>query len=125
MRESLFDKYGGYGIFHDLATQVYENALSSPVLGPYFEHADMATLIRHQSEFLAGLMGGPVRYSNKDLEHIHRFLDITSEAFDVMICLLRDALYRLRFDEPDILFLEAELLRRKRFIVSRNLAASA
>lgn len=125
MRETLFDKYSGYGIIHDLATAFYHDVLASPVLSPYFDHADMPTLIQHQTEFLGGLMGGPANYSNKDLEQIHRFLDITDEAFDAMVGLIKKALYRLRFDEPDILYLEEELLRRKRFIVSRSLAASA
>ena len=102
--------------------------MASPVLSPYFEHADMGGLIKHQTEFLGGLMGGPVRYSNKELEQVHRFLDITDAAFDTMIELIKDALYKLYFDEPDILYLEEELRRRKRFIVGRKpvgLASSA
>ena len=120
MRQTLFDKYGGYKTIHELATIFYGRAMESPVLSPYFEHADMAGLIKHQTEFLGGLMGGPIRYTNKELEQIHSFLDITEVAFDTMVGLVEDALYKLYFDKPDIVYLANELRRRKRFIVGRK-----
>ena len=120
MADTMFDRVGGYSTIHRVAKAFFEKVPNSTNLAPYFENSDMTGLVRHQTEFLGSLMGGPVRYSNKDLEQIHKFMDITDTAFDEMVTLMTDAFYDLHFERADVEFIEDELLRRRRFICGRK-----
>jgi hemoglobin len=120
MAESMFDRIGGYSTINRVATAFYEKVKNSIQLAPYFEDSDIQTLVRHQTEFLGSIMGGPAKYSNKDLEQVHRFLDITDSAFDEMVSLMIAAFYDLHFEQADVDFIEEELLRRRRFICGRK-----
>lgn len=120
MAETMFDRIGGYSTINRVVVAFFDKVPDSMQLAPYFENSDTQTLIRHQTEFLGAIMGGPVRFSNKDLENVHRFLDITDSAFDEMVSLMVEAFYDLHFDQADVDFIEDELLRRRRFIVGRK-----
>lgn len=120
MAGTMFDRIGGYSTIHRIATAFFDKVPNSVQLVPYFENSDTQTLIRHQTEFLGSIMGGPSVYTNKDLEQVHRFLDITDSAFDEMVTLMLEAFYELHFDQNDVDFIEDELLRRRRFIVGRK-----
>ena len=124
MAQTLFEKYGVTTI-RELATTYYGKAQDSDLLSRYFENLDMDELIDTQEQILGWLLGGPMRYSNKELEQAYRLLEFSEMAFEEMIALLKDALYKLYFDEPDIDFLEEQLRQRKRFIVAIKPAQSA
>lgn len=112
----MFDRVGGYSTINRVARAFFEKIPTSNFLAPYFENSDFTGLIRHHTEFLGSIMGGPTPYSNKDLEQIHRFMDITDSAFDEMVELMKDSFYELHFEQADVIFIEDELLRRRRFI---------
>lgn len=120
MADSMFDRVGGYSTINRVATTFFDKVQESVQLAPYFENSDIRTLIKHQTEFLGSIMGGPQRYSNKELEQIHRFMDIAESAFDEMVGLMVDALYTMHFEQADVEYLEDELMRRRRFICGRK-----
>jgi hypothetical protein len=80
MRQSLFERYGGFAKISKSVMSFYDKLLSSPMLSPYFAKTDMKRLIDHQTKFVSSLMGGPASYTSEHLERVHAHLNITEEA---------------------------------------------
>jgi hemoglobin len=98
----------------------YAKATESPLLAPYFENIDMRRLIDHQTKFVAFLMGGPVSFSNEELERVHSRLNINEREFAEMVELFKETLEDFDFDASDVAAIQSELLIRKRYIVVRS-----
>jgi hemoglobin len=116
--ETLFNKYGGYATLTGVVRDYYAKARDSEVLGPYFDGADMPGLVKHQTEFLGSLMGGPRGYANQELQRIHRHFDITDTAFSTMMKLMRESLEHAYFEDADIEEIMDRMRRRRRYIVT-------
>lgn len=80
----------------------YGAVFRSDRLAPYFEGVDVHGLMQHQAAFLASVMGGPTRHSDRDIESAHRGLGVDTGDFEEMIRLLRASLEKLEFDPEDI-----------------------
>ena len=117
---TMFDKYGGFAKVSRIVSSFYDKALDSPILAPYFEGIDMRRLIDHQTKFMAQAMGGPVSYSNQELERVHVRLNITNEAFDEMQELLREALEDFGVAADDIETVCGEISSRRNIIVTKR-----
>jgi hemoglobin len=114
-----FEKYGGFAKVSRFVSTFYDKVLDSPTLAPYFADADMRRLIDHQTKFMAQAMGGPVSYSDTELERVHTRLQISNDAFDEMNALLREALEDCAVAEDDIEAICKEMASRRSVIVSR------
>lgn len=101
MSGSLYDKYGGFGSVNKLVMSLYDNLLDSDEIGPYFDDVDMPKLIDHQTKFIAMLLGGPVSYTEGQLEKAHHSLDITPAHFEEMKQILYDTLTDNGFEQTD------------------------
>lgn len=97
----LFERVGGFGAVSRVVSDFYDRVLDSDVLAPWFENAEMRTLVDHQTKFVASLMGGPVAYSDETLRRVHARLGIDRGAFDEMKRLLADALRAHGVPEAD------------------------
>lgn len=113
----MFEKYGGFAKVSRIVSSFYDKALDSPILAPYFTDVDMRRLIDHQTKFMAQAMGGPVSYSNRDLERIHAKLNITNDAFNEMHTLMREVLEDFGAAEEDIEIICGEIVARRNVIV--------
>lgn len=60
----------------------YARVLADPELSPLFEGVDMPALRSHQRKFLVHVLGGPDRYTGRDIKEAHRGLQITDRLFD-------------------------------------------
>ena len=60
----------------------YARVLADPGLSPLFAGVDMPELLAHQRQFLLHVLGGPERYSMRDLKDAHSGLAITDRLFD-------------------------------------------
>jgi hemoglobin len=60
----------------------YERVLLDPALAPLFSGIDMPHLRAHQRLFLLHILGGPDRYSTRDIKVAHSGLAITDAMFD-------------------------------------------
>ena len=118
MPDTLFNKYGGYATLARVVQDYYAKAQDSDILSPYFDGADMRGLMKHQTEFLGSLMGGPQSYSNQELKQIHRHFDITDTAFNTMMKLMCESLEHAHFEDPDIDLIMDKMRRRRRYIVT-------
>ena len=120
MRQSIFERYGGFASVSRVVMGFYEKVLDSPITSPYFANTNMKRLIDHQTKFIASMMGGPSSYTDEHLERVHAHLGITETAFYESASLLRETLEDFDFEEEDIQHVEDEFVRRKNFIVARS-----
>ena len=120
LRRTVFERNGGFASVNRVVMTFYDKVLDSPIVGAYFQHTDMRTLIDHQTRFIASVMGGPASYTNDHLERVHARLDITEEAFKESVALLIESLEDHNFSDDDIQVVADEIMSRKRYIVSRS-----
>lgn len=120
MRQTIFERYGGFGRINRIVSAFYDKVLESPTLSPYFQHTDMRRLIDHQTRFVAMITGGPASYTNDHLERVHGHLAITEEAFREMVKLLTETLEDFDFASDDVQVVRDEIMSRKNFVISRT-----
>jgi len=120
MRQTLFEKYGGFAKVSKIVMSFYDKLLSSPLLAPYFEKTDMKRLIDHQTKFVASLMGGPASYTNEHLERVHAHLGITESAFKETLGLMKETLEDHEVLEDDIHAIGDAMASTKNYIVAKK-----
>jgi truncated hemoglobin YjbI len=81
--EDLFDRLGGMPAIRKVHTIFYDKILSHPWLKTFFKGVPRPHLESQQSEFMAGLFGGPLIYGGRPpaTAHVHMF--ITEEVFQI------------------------------------------
>jgi hemoglobin len=120
MRQTVFERYGGFAKVSRLVLSFYDKMLDSPVTAPYFANTDMKRLIDHQTKFVATLMGGPASYTNEHLDRVHGHLGITEAAFSEAVEMLRETFEDFNMDGEDIEHVMDEFMSRKNYIVKRS-----
>jgi len=120
MRQTVFERYGGFAKVSRVVMSFYDKMLGSPLTAPYFSNTDMKRLIDHQTKFIATVMGGPASYTNEHLERVHAHLGITEQAFSESVEMLRETLEDFNFADEDIQHVEDEFVSRKNHIIKRS-----
>ena len=120
MKNSIFQRYGGFTKVSRIVMSFYDKVLDSPIAGPYFANTNMKRLIDHQTKFIASLMGWPASYTNEHIERVHARLGITEPAFLETMELLRETLEDFDFAEEDIREVENAMMSRKNYVISRS-----
>lgn len=120
MRQTIFERNGGFAVVSKVVMSFYDKVLDSPATSPYFSSVDMKRLIDHQTKFFAALMGGPASYTNDHLEKVHAHLSITESAFLEALLLMKDTLEEFDFSNEDIQQVQDEMMNRKNFIVAKK-----
>ena len=120
MRQTIFERYGGFTVVSKVVLSFYDKILDSPSTSPYFSNVDMKRLIDHQTKFFAALMGGPASYTNDHLEKVHARLGITEAAFLEAMVLMQDTLEEFDFLDEDIRQVQDEMMSRKNYIVAKK-----
>ncbi len=98
---AIFDKY-------DLSTiakavdLLYQRALESEALAPYFININMSQLRNHQLELLSHVMGGPITHRVETLKAAHQKLNIPGAHFDLIANLLQQSLSDVGIEDRDI-----------------------
>ena len=98
--ESMYADIGGSEAVESVVTEFYDRVLDDPLLEPYFEGYDMATLYAHQVQFISAVAGGPVEYTGADMQSAHEGMGITEEAYSHVAGHLADALRVNNVAEP-------------------------
>lgn len=120
MRQTIFERCGGFAAVSKVVMRFYDKILDSPATSPYFVNVDMKRLIDHQTKFFAALMGGPASYTNEHLERVHAHHGITESAFMEAMLLMRDTLEEFDFTDEDIQQVQDEMMSRKNYIVAKK-----
>ncbi len=100
--QSLFDKYGGFSKVSKIVLAFYDTLLDSDEIGPFFDDIDMTKMVDHQTKFVASLLGGPASYTDKQLNQLHRHLDIRDAHFDELKVILRETLTDHGVEDGDV-----------------------
>jgi hemoglobin len=120
MSRTIFEKVGGFTTVSRVVMSFYDKILDSPVTSPFFANTDMKRLIDHQTKFIAYVMGGPVSYTNEQIQRVHAHLGITEEAFDEAMELLVETFEDFDMVDEDIRVVEEDMLSYKSFVVTRS-----
>jgi hemoglobin len=100
---TLFDRLGGPLAINAATELFYRKVLADPLLCPYFDDVDMDHQIAKQAAFLTMALGGPNRYSDRDLRTAHAGLPgLTDAHVDRVISHLAQTLRELGVGEADI-----------------------
>ncbi|KAF4729376.1 hypothetical protein FOZ63_006307, partial [Perkinsus olseni] len=93
-QKPLYDRLGGENSLEKLIDLAYEKALQDDRLRSFFEKnkAKVTTIKKKMTQFIGGLIGGPVTYDAKDLLPAHYGMNITNFHFDVMLTILATTL---------------------------------
>lgn len=102
MATSMFDKYGGFSAINGIVMEFYNRVLDSDEIGHFFDDADMAQLIDHQTKFISFLLGGPVSYADAKLKAAHANLEIQGSHFDIVKELLGETLASFDVEAVDV-----------------------
>jgi truncated hemoglobin YjbI len=98
---AIFNKYN-LSIIAKAVDLLYEGALDSEELAPYFKKVNMQQLRNHQVELISHVMGGPVTHRVETLQSAHQNLNIPSAHFDLIATLLQQSLSDVGIEERDI-----------------------
>ena len=81
-QRTAYDRIGGAPAVRRVVDRFYVSLLLDPQLSHYFAAVDMARLKGHQAALLTQVLGGPGRYSGRDLAVAHQHLRVTGADFD-------------------------------------------
>jgi hemoglobin len=118
MADTIFDRYGGFAQVSRIVSAFYGKVMASPLISGYFAHADMRTLIDHQTKFIATIMGGPASFTSDHIARVHAPHGIDDAAVDEMMSLMRETLEEFDFDESDISTVMSEISARRPLVVT-------
>ncbi|MGO1121244.1 group I truncated hemoglobin [Rhodovibrionaceae bacterium A322] len=120
MSQTLFMRIGGFATVSRVVMDFYDRILDSEKAGDYFENIDIDSMINHQTNFVASLMGGPSAHTNEQLKRSHARLNIDDESFDEMIQILTATLSDHGLGADDVTAVIQEMESRRSLIVTRQ-----
>ena len=97
---SLFDRIGGKAAITATVNQFYERVLADPALAPFFAETKMTWLKRRQIAFFTEALGGPAKYTGRDMTSAHARLKIRAADFKRVAGHLAQTLEGLEVPQP-------------------------
>lgn len=88
----LLTQLGGESELRRVIDEMYVRVLSDPMLSPFFDGVEMDKLVRMQTEFMASITAGDIKYTGTDLNRVHAGRGITRQHFTRFVSHLTDAL---------------------------------
>lgn len=79
---TLFDRLGGMDVMRRVHKIFYDKLFAHPWLKQYFVEHPQEIFENQQTDFMAGLMGGPKIYAGKTPKMAHQNIFITDELFE-------------------------------------------
>lgn len=117
--ETLFYKLGGNSSIRAVVNEFYDRMINDPEVSGVFQGVDLVALRRHQAEFIAYALGGPVKYEGNTLQEAHRGFHITDRQYEITIRHLNASLRKLNVELEDIAKIEAFIRSVKPFIINK------
>ena len=90
--KSLFDRLGGLETLRGVHKIFYDNLFVHPWLKQYFVEHPQEIFENQQTNFMAGLMGGPKIYAGLTPKMAHQNIVITDELFELRSDILSDSI---------------------------------
>jgi hemoglobin len=77
--KTMYERLGGEAAIALLVDRFHERITLDPELEPYFRHVPLSKLRNMQLEFFSAALEGPVHYSGRPLDQVHKGRGITSK----------------------------------------------
>lgn len=90
--EGFFDDIGGLPTLRRVHRQLYDKLFVHPWLGQFFVQSKRELVENQQTDFWAGLMGGPKLYGGRSPRSAHSHLFLPAEVFRVRHQILEETL---------------------------------
>jgi truncated hemoglobin YjbI len=87
----FFEEIGGFDTLRKVNKIFYDKIYKHPWIGLYFKHVPQQHIENKQTDFMAGVLGGPQVYSGRFIADAHPHMMITDELFDLRHQLLQEA----------------------------------
>ncbi|GGA44481.1 group 1 truncated hemoglobin GlbN [Kroppenstedtia guangzhouensis] len=116
---TLYDKLGGNTAIRAVVNEFYDRMINDPVVSSVFDGVDLVSLRKHQAQFLAYALGGPVKYDGSTLRESHTGLNITDRQYEATIRHLNATLRKLNVELEDRAKIEAFIRSVKPFIINQ------
>jgi hemoglobin len=100
--KSLYDKYGGEDTIASVVDQFYKKVLADPRVKDFFNKTDMTKQRRHQTNFICFALGGPKKYTGKNMRDAHAGMGLTDVHFDAIVELLSATLLENGVTKEDV-----------------------
>ncbi len=100
--QSIFSKLGGINSMHDIVDCFYDKVLADNRVNSFFKDANMDIQRGKMKAFLMMALGGPVKFTGKDMRKAHLHLvrhGLTDKHFDAIGEHLNEALKDFNVDE--------------------------
>lgn len=125
MADTLFDELGGMPCLEQVHKIFYQKLLNHPWLKGFFEGVPRSHLESQQSEFMAGVFGGPKTYGGRPPKSAHVHMYITEEIFLTRHKLLEQSLTEAKI-RPDLKekWLTCDM-RMKKLLVKNSISECA
>lgn len=120
MKNSLFDKYGGFSTVSQIVMTLYDKLLDDDDVGPFFDDVDLPKLIDHQTKFVAALMGGPASFTDGHIERAHAQMVISDAHFDQLKVLVQETLEEFSVAPEDVEVVLGEYESRRSLLVKAD-----
>lgn len=99
---TIYDRIGGADAISAAVDLFYRKVLGDDRVNPYFEGVNIGRLKAHQRAMITAVAGGPNSYEGRSMAEAHRGLDITNEAFDIVVGHLVATLQELGVPQDEI-----------------------
>jgi hemoglobin len=93
--ENIFARIGGIEAMHDIVDLFYDKVIADPRVNYFFHNADMNVQRGKMKAFLMMALGGPARFTGKDMRRAHSHLvtaGLNDGHFSIIGEYLREAL---------------------------------
>ena len=81
----IFDKIGGQEIINKIVEAFYGKVENHEVLGNFFKGKDIEKIAKSQFVYIAQTVGSPTVWAGKQLDELHRGMNISPEVFDTYV----------------------------------------
>lgn len=119
---SDYERVGGGPAIKAVVDRFYELILADDRLVGYFRDTDLTQLKRHQVLLVSQVMGGPAQYDGRDLQQAHKGLEISGDAFSLVVSYLAQALEEAGVPDEIIARVGAQLAATKHDVVAAGAA---
>ena len=101
-QQTLYEKFGGHDGIAQVVESFYETVLVHPDVAPFFAETNMKKQKEHQTNFVSFCLGGPNKYSGRNMREAHAHMKLTDKEFNVIAELLAAALKKHGASSEDI-----------------------
>lgn len=92
LSQNFLEEIGGRPVLGRVHRLLYDKLFVHPWLGGFFAHTKREVVESQQTDFWAGLMGGPKVYGGRSPRDAHVHMFMPEEVFDIRHTLLSEAL---------------------------------